>query len=231
MKDRLWHTKALTKVPVKHPYAFGEKHWGLSRMQKRFPPQQLKPRAVTLRTPNQMPAVTMRFQLSAGERLPSTLNWLVQDGYLAASSWGVADEPQILGIWGPGELFIPQCIKATSLEVVALSAVDLEQVTPSMEEEREFSAQFNAQLIDYLKILGLKSAELRLLHLLLWFGERYGRVNSQGISLSMAGMNLTHNNLSIMTGLTRVTVTKTLGKLRFQGLLSKLGEDDLLRPW
>jgi CRP-like cAMP-binding protein len=41
-------------------------------------------------------------------------------------------------------------------------------------------------------------------------------------------MNLTHRNLALLSGLTRVTVTKALSRFRDGGQLFKLGEDELL---
>ena len=42
-------------------------------------------------------------------------------------------------------------------------------------------------------------------------------------------MNLTHRNLAEITGMTRVTVTKSLIRFRQEGWLSKQGHDELLQ--
>jgi CRP-like cAMP-binding protein len=68
-----------------------------------------------------------------------------------------------------------------------------------------------------------------LFRLLIWLGKRFGRVSSQGISLSFSGMNLTHRNLAEMTGMTRVTVTKALIRFRQEGRIARQGDDELLR--
>ena len=64
--------------------------------------------------------------------------------------------------------------------------------------------------------------------MLLWLGERFGRVNSRGVGLSISDMNLTHRQLAEIVATTRVTVTKALTRFRTEGLLVKDGNDDLL---
>lgn len=76
----------------------------------------------------------------------------------------------------------------------------------------------------------IRRAEVRLFQLLLWLGERFGRVSSRGVSLSFDEMNLTHRHLAELAGTTRVTVTKALARFRQEGSLIKEGTDELLRP-
>jgi hypothetical protein len=170
----------------------------------------------------------LRLSLSAGETLPNSINWFIEEGYLIASSWTDNNESTIVGLWGPGEQVIPKLITIQPLLLTSLSAVELEQCHPSSDDEHEFQQQLIQRLSENLRISQIKPAEQRLLQLMLWIGERYGRVNSQGVSLSLAGMNLTHRNLALLAGLTRVTVTKTLSRFRDSGHLQKIGEDDLL---
>jgi len=170
----------------------------------------------------------LKLSLSAGETLPNSVSWLIEEGYLIASSWSDDQEYTILGLWGPGEQVIPSLIAIQPLQLISLSAVELEQCHPSLEEEHAFQQQMIRQLSESLRISHIRSADQRLLQLMLWIGERYGRVNSQGVSLSLTGMNLTHRNLALLSGLTRVTVTKALSRFRDGGQLFKVGEDELL---
>ena len=71
-------------------------------------------------------------------------------------------------------------------------------------------------------------AETRFDQLLLWLGEGFGRVNSRGVSLTVETINLTHHHLAQISGLTRVTVTKSLSTVRQEGPLTKQGNDELL---
>lgn len=74
----------------------------------------------------------------------------------------------------------------------------------------------------------IRRAEPRLFRLLLWLGEGFGRVNSLGVSLSFEMMNLTHRHLAQISGLTRVTVTKSLSAFPQEGRMTKPGNDELL---
>jgi CRP-like cAMP-binding protein len=79
-----------------------------------------------------------------------------------------------------------------------------------------------------LRLSRMRPAELRLFQLLLWIGERFGRVSRRGVSLSFDDMNLTHRHLAEISGLNRVTVTKAISHFRQQGYLLREGVDELL---
>ena len=79
-----------------------------------------------------------------------------------------------------------------------------------------------------LRLSRMRPAELRLFQLLLWIGERFGRVSRRGVSLSFDDMYLTHRHLAEISGLTRVTVTKAISHFRQQGYLLREGVDELL---
>ena len=86
----------------------------------------------------------------------------------------------------------------------------------------------SVQTSTLLRLSRCRPAESRMFQLLLWIGERFGRVSSRGVSLSFEDMNLTHKQLAEISGLTRVTVTKAMSHFRQEGFLVKDGPDDLL---
>jgi len=171
----------------------------------------------------------LRLRLSAGESLPTSLSWMIDDGYVSLSAFNGDDSTTTLGVWGPGELVIPSTISDRPLQLYSLSAVQVEEHAATPEERQLFLNQQVLQLTTLLQLSRIRRAEERLFRLLIWLGERFGRVSSQGVSLSFSGMNLTHRNLAELTGMTRVTVTKALIRFRQEGLLSKQGGDELLR--
>lgn len=172
---------------------------------------------------------SLNLQLSAGEALPTSLSWMIEDGYLIQSAWNDDGTTTTLGIWGPGELVIPSVIHDPTLQLHSLSPVSVEECPVTPEEQQLFLSQHVSQLATLLKLARVRRAEERLFNLLVWLGQRFGRVSSQGVSLSFSGMNLTHRNLADMTGMTRVTVTKALIRFRQEGRLCKQGDDELLR--
>ena len=88
--------------------------------------------------------------------------------------------------------------------------------------------QLSLQASTLLRLSRVRPAESRLFPLLLWLGERFGRVSSRGVSLCFDDMNLTHRHLAEISGLTRVTVTKAITHFRQRGYLRKEGADELL---
>ncbi len=174
---------------------------------------------------------SLRLHLSAGESLPRNVAWQVDDGFLRVTSWrDRSEEPLTLGIWGPGDLVVPALIGLEPLDLLSLSAVDVEEVVPSVEQQQQFLLDHLYHTSTLLMLSRVRPAETRLFQLLLWLGQRFGRVSSRGVSLSLDGMNLTHRHLADISGTTRVTVTKALTRFRHEGCLVKEGADDLLRP-
>lgn len=170
----------------------------------------------------------LRLHLQAGIAVPSNLNWRIEEGYLRISSWGDRAEPFTLGIWGPGELVIPSLLPITPLQLQTLPATRLEEEVPSREQRESFLLNQCLQASTLLRLSRVRPAESRLFQLLLWLGERFGRVSSRGVSLSLDDMNLTHRNLAEISGLTRVTVTKAISHFRQAGYLIEEGSDALL---
>lgn len=175
-----------------------------------------------------MTARHLQLSLQAAATVPCSLSWLIEDGYLRLASWSDQGELFTLGLWGPGELLIPSLISLAPNQLLTLSPVRLDEIVPSAEQREAFLLNQSLQSSTLLRLSRTRPAELRLFQLLLWMGERFGRVSSRGVSLSFEDMNLTHRNLGEISGLTRVTVTKAISHFRQAGYLVKEGSDELL---
>ncbi len=174
---------------------------------------------------------SLRLKLGAGESLPRNVCWRIDDGFLRLVRWSnQSDEPLTLGIWGPGDLVVPALIGLEPVELLSLSPVEVAEVVPTAEQQQQFLLDHLHHTSTLLMLSRVRPAETRLFQLLLWLGERFGRVNSRGVSLSFDEMNLTHRHLADIAGTTRVTVTKALTRFRQEGSLLKEGADELLRP-
>lgn len=173
---------------------------------------------------------SLRLHLRADEPLPCNVCWRIDDGYLRVVGWRVQPDPLTIGIWGPGDLVIPALIGVEPMKLLSLSPVQVEEVVPSSEEKQSFLVDHLRQTSSLLLLNRVRPSEQRLLQLLLWLGQRFGRVSSRGVSLSFSDMNLTHRQLAEISGATRVTVTKVLSRLRQDGYLVKDGVDELLLP-
>ena len=175
-----------------------------------------------------MPSRNLHLRLAATASVPATLPWKIEEGYLRLASRNDREESVTLGVWGPGELVIPNLIGCFPIEVFSISAVALREVEPSAHQRDAFLLNQSLQTITLLRISRSRPAETRLFQVLLWLGERFGRDSPRGVSLSFEKLNLTHQNLAEISGLTRVTVTKALSHFRKAGLLQKEGAEDLL---
>lgn len=178
--------------------------------------------------PSAMTARDLQLSLQAAAAVPSNLNWRVEDGYLRVASWSDQGEACTFGLWGPGDLVIPSLIAVAPLQLLALSSARIEEAHPSPQEREAFLLDQSLQSSTLLRLSRIRPAESRLFQLLLWIGERFGRVSSRGVSLSFEDMNLTHRHLAEISGLTRVTVTKAISHFRQEGYLLKDGPDELL---
>lgn len=88
--------------------------------------------------PSLMSDRSLRLSLRPGESLPCNVSWRIDDGYLRVVSWGIQADPLTLGIWGPGDLVIPGLIGVEPMELLSLSAVQVEEVVPTSEEKQCF---------------------------------------------------------------------------------------------
>jgi CRP-like cAMP-binding protein len=170
----------------------------------------------------------LHLALEVGQSLPMQFCWYVESGYLRAT--GSTDQTEIFtwGIWGPGEIVIPELLSLEPLELRALSGARVHQCTPDPAEQHAFSTAHIQQMGMLLQITRVRPAEARLFNLLLWLGERFGAITEQGRCVPLEGMNLTHRQLAEMASVSRVTVTKALGHFRQQGWLMQVGEAEVL---
>jgi len=104
----------------------------------------------------------------------------------------------------------------------------VEHALPTTADLQQALSEHLHILEELFQINRVRSAEDRLLHLLVWIGKRFGMVNSQGHRISLRELNLTHKALGDICGLTRVTVTKNLSLFRQRGILHDVGHGDLL---
>lgn len=170
----------------------------------------------------------LQLALEAGQSLPIHLCWRVNDGYLRATGRTELAEIFTLGIWGPGEIVMPELLTQQPVELRALSTATVHEWNPDPIERQSCSAIQIRQMGMLLQITRIRPVEARLFNLLAWLGERFGTSTDRGCSVPLEAMNLTHRQLAEMASVSRVTVTKALGHFRQQGLLERVGEVEVL---
>jgi hypothetical protein len=194
-------------------------------------PQPIPPIAMTL-SPVIAPRVshTLRLTLLPNDVLPEGLSWRILDGTIRTAAWDAEGEAITLGLWGPGDWVTNAYSALRPVEIQCLSTAIVEQLHPSEEEVITFLQKQIRNTEEIFEINRIRSADVRLLRLLLWLGNRFGQVSSRGHRFSLKDMNLTHKGLADICGLTRVTVTKNLNRYKALGVLQKVSEADWLIP-
>jgi hypothetical protein len=170
----------------------------------------------------------LQLALEAGQSLPIHVCWRVNDGYLRATGWTDQAEIFTLGIWGPGEIVIPQLLTKQPMELRALSAAKVHEWNPDPAERHGCTTTHIQQMGMLLQLTRIRPAEARLFNLLIWLGERFGTSTEHGRSVPLEAMNLTHRQLAEMASVSRVTVTKALGHFRQQGWLHRVDGVEVL---
>ena len=170
----------------------------------------------------------LRLRLEAGQSLPIHVCWRIEDGYLRATSWSNQRDIFTLGIWGPGEVIVPQLLAQKPIELRTLSSAQVQEWSPDPAHHHVYAQGHIQQIGTLLELTRIRPAEASLLHLLMWLGERFGSNTTQGRSVPLDALNLTHRQLAEMASVSRVTVTKALGHFRQLGWLQRTGELDVL---
>jgi CRP-like cAMP-binding protein len=174
--------------------------------------------------------VSLKLKLRPQDVLPAGMTWRLSDGYVRSTTWDADGECITLGLWGPGDVITSELPALQPLDLQCLTRVFVERVELSELDQHELFCRERTMLAEILAIQRIRSAEQRLMAMLQWIGRSHGQLNSHGCRFSLSELNLTHRALADLCGLTRVTVTKLLGRFRSEGKLVAVGEHDLLIP-
>lgn len=178
-----------------------------------------------------MPGPCPSLQLKPNSVLPAGMAWCISDGYVRQVTWNEDTELITLMLWGPGDLILgSQATFECRNETTTISHVSLEGHTPTDLERHEALKRQISRSMEIMRISRIRKADDRLLTMLRWLAAQFGRVNSLGHSLSLEDMNLTHQVIAELTGLTRVTVTKSLNKFKSLAQAIPMAHGDLLLP-
>ena len=172
----------------------------------------------------------LRLSFPANDSLPSALNWKIEEGYVRSFAWDDEGDTITLAIWGPGDWVTTAFSAIKPVELQCLTSVVVSQFQPSAEDIDQLLRRQIQNLEEIFQLNRIRSADQRLLALLTWIGRRFGQVSATGYRLSLKELNLTHQSLAELCGLTRVTVTKVLSRYRESGTLQKLSTDDWFIP-
>lgn len=155
---------------------------------------------------------------------PLTL-WYVTEGFVKLTTLTEQNKEVLLGFIGPGMPFGPfltalPVYEATAQSDVQLFSLELTEITASPHLVQLLfvkTAHRLQQAENLLSISGDMSVQQRLCQFLKLLAAEAGHPVEQGVRL---GIRLTHEDLASGCGSTRVTVTKLLGKLQTEGIIT-----------
>ncbi len=153
--------------------------------------------------------------------------WAIDAGYIRALTWDTTGAITTLGIWGPRDVVGHRLSKLEPYKIECLTSVQVRELPFSSCFLQEAMVAYVQQTEILLSFAYIKHTSTRLLKLLHWLAQRFGKITEQGCVIDLW---LTHQLLSEMIGSTRVTVTRTLKELEQEGKLKQLRRHHIFLP-
>lgn len=152
--------------------------------------------------------------------------WRIEAGVVRTLTWFEDGSVVGLGIWGPGDVIGKPLTQANPFQAECLTPIETTLWPIDQWENLTDSLLAYALQTEKLTLIrSYKRSEEMLLRLLDWLATKFGHAVDNGHELNF---HLTHQILSELLGLTRVTVTRLLGSLEDQGLIRRLSRQKLI---
>lgn len=174
---------------------------------------------------------------------PGGLLYLIVRGKVKISHTTPEGHEVVLAILGPGDFFgelallddAPRSATALALETTETWTLHREEFMRYLTDNPEFALHVLKTLARHIRRLNTQLADIffldlpgRLARTLLGLAEQYGRHTTDGTVIELA---LTQTDLAEMTGATRVSINKALGRFRREGWIRVNGRQvTLLDP-
>jgi CRP-like cAMP-binding protein len=167
-------------------------------------------------------ALNLHHQFTARSVLPQKQDklWRIESGVVRVVTWLESGTVVTLGLWGPGDMVGKALSKADPYQVECLTAVEATLFPLDAWQGRAETLLSQVQQTEELLIIrSYRRADVMLVKLLSWLGNRFGRAVDQG---KLIDLRLTHQDIAELLGTTRVTITRLFSQLEQQGLIERL---------
>ena len=166
---------------------------------------------------------------------PGGLLYLISKGKVKISHTTTEGQEVVLAILGPGDFFgelallddAPRSATAVALEATETWTLHREEFMHYLTDNPEFALHVLKTLARHIRRLNTQLADIffldlpgRLARTLLQLAEQYGTYTTEG---TVINLSLTQTDLAEMTGATRVSVNKALGRFRRAGWIRVTG--------
>ena len=167
---------------------------------------------------------------------PGGLLYLIGRGKVKINHTTSDGHEVVLAILGPGDFFgelallddSPRSATAVALESTQTWTLHREEFLQYLMENPELSLHVLKTLAGVIRRLNTQLADIffldlpgRLARILLYLADRHGRKVSDGVLIELS---LTQTDLAEMTGTTRVSINRVLGRFRRSGLIGITGK-------
>ncbi len=174
---------------------------------------------------------SVQHQVSSGESVRRTFScletlplrqkmlWKVESGVLRTYTFNETGTRNILGYWGAGDVVGHPLSRLNPYEIECLTSVEVVLVPPERWHQVLDAIMLHTQQTkELLYVKGYERAHHRLMHLLIWLAQKFGRVVRQG---KLIDVPLTHEGIAESIGSTRVTVTRLLKQFEREGVIHR----------
>lgn len=145
--------------------------------------------------------------------------WLLKRGVVKTFTWSEAGTAIALGYWGPGDVIGQPLTGVEPYEIQCLTRVEAICIHQHQWEwVSEAICRSIRQTERLLCIIRSERMYQRLLKILIWLAQKFGREVKQG---QLIELRLTHQELAEVAGTTRVTVTRLLNQFEQEGKISR----------
>lgn len=143
--------------------------------------------------------------------------WRIEQGVVRTLILNEDAKFVTLGYWGAGDVIGYSLSKVQPYQIECMTNVEASMIPRHLwYKDLDAFLSHIRHSQELLSIVHLKPASLRLGKFLLWLTEKFGRNVPQG---KLIDYNITHQEVSEVLNLTRVTVTRMLKEFEHQGAL------------
>ncbi len=143
----------------------------------------------------------------------------IERGAVRTVTWSEQGTPITLGYWGVGDAIGQPLSGVQPYQIECKTHVEVSYIPQNLcyQSLDEIFRHFQ-ETQAFFCIVRSECLRDRLLQLLVWLGRKFGREVEQGLLIDL---RLTHQELSEAIGITRITVTRLMGRLEEQGFIDR----------
>lgn len=143
----------------------------------------------------------------------------IERGAVRAVTWSEQGTAMTLGYWGVGDVLGQSLSGVQPYQIECKTHVEVSYIPQNLcyQSLDEIFRHFQ-ETQAFFCIVRNESLRDRLVQLLAWLGQKFGREVAQGLLIDL---RLTHQEISEAIGITRITVTRLMCRLEKEGIIDR----------